>query len=196
LKVPDNLLGKTVRCPSCKTTFVAQAAEEVPIALIDDEPRAPVTGSGAGPAQTAPRRRARASEVALSAVKGPAISLLVTGVLAILFGFLGGLYLLALPSALQQINPQLQQMNPQLGAPPPANVFVGYAIGNMVGGLIWGGLVIAGAICMLRLRLYPLAMTGTIVGMVPCSSCCLLGLPMGIWALVVLNRPEVKDAFT
>jgi hypothetical protein len=196
LKVPENLLGKTVRCPSCKTTFVAQAREEDAIAMIDDEPRGPAPGPGVSGAQTAPRRRAQASNAAASAVKGPAISLLVTGVLAILCGFLGGVYFLALPSALQQMNPQLQQMNPQLGAPPPASVFVGYAIGSIVGGLIWGSLVIAGAICMLRLRLYAMGMTGAIVGMVPCSSCCVLGLPMGIWALVVLNRPEVKDAFT
>jgi hypothetical protein len=33
--------------------------------------------------------------------------------------------------------------------------------------------------------------------MIPCiSPCCLLGLPIGIWALVVLLKPEVKAAFT
>ena len=32
--------------------------------------------------------------------------------------------------------------------------------------------------------------------MVPCiSPCCLVGLPIGIWALVVLNKPEVKGSF-
>jgi hypothetical protein len=31
---------------------------------------------------------------------------------------------------------------------------------------------------------------------VPCiSPCCLVGLPIGIWALVVLNKPEVKSSF-
>ena len=35
----------------------------------------------------------------------------------------------------------------------------------------------------------------TIVSMLPCSCCWTLGLPFGIWALVVLNQPEVKDAF-
>jgi hypothetical protein len=28
------------------------------------------------------------------------------------------------------------------------------------------------------------------------SPCCLLGLPIGIWAAVVLNKAEVKSAFT
>lgn len=38
LRVPDNLLGKTVRCPTCKTMFTAQAEEEVKLELIDEEP--------------------------------------------------------------------------------------------------------------------------------------------------------------
>lgn len=39
-------------------------------------------------------------------------------------------------------------------------------------------------------------MAVSILSMVPCvSPCCLLGLPVGIWALVVLNTPEVKQAF-
>jgi predicted Zn finger-like uncharacterized protein len=193
LKVPENLLGKTVRCPSCKTTFVAQASEEEPIAMIDEEPQAPARGPGPSGSQTAPRRRVRTSEAAASALKGPAISLLVFGVIAILLGFLGGaLYALVIPN-MPQVN------NPQFGggqAPPPAAFFVGYGVANMAGGLIWGGMVIAGAISMLRLRLYPLAMAGAIVAMFPCSSCCLVGLPLGIWALVILNREEVRAAFT
>jgi predicted Zn finger-like uncharacterized protein len=40
LRVPDNLLGKTVRCPTCKTMFTAQAEEEVKLELIDEEPPA------------------------------------------------------------------------------------------------------------------------------------------------------------
>ena len=31
--------------------------------------------------------------------------------------------------------------------------------------------------------------------MLPCSACCLLGLPMGIWALIVLIDNEVKRLF-
>jgi len=36
----------------------------------------------------------------------------------------------------------------------------------------------------------------SILAMVPCiSPCCLLGIPIGIWALVVLMKPEVQQAF-
>jgi hypothetical protein len=35
-----------------------------------------------------------------------------------------------------------------------------------------------------------------VVAMVPClSPCCILGLPLGIWALIVLMKPEVKSSF-
>ena len=52
------------------------------------------------------------------------------------------------------------------------------------------------AIRMKELRSYGLAMAGAILGMLPyLSPCCLLGLPFGIWALVVLADPAVKAAF-
>ena len=60
------------------------------------------------------------------------------------------------------------------------------------------GLVLLGAIKMLRLQSRALAMTACIVAMIPftVSCCCVLGLPFGIWGLVVLNKPEVKSHFT
>ena len=52
------------------------------------------------------------------------------------------------------------------------------------------------ALQMYRLKHYGLAFAGAIIVMVPCiSPCCCLGLPAGVWALVVLSRPEVKAAF-
>jgi len=41
---------------------------------------------------------------------------------------------------------------------------------------------------MLRLRLYALAMTGSIVAMFPCSGCCLVGLPLG--AVIGTGQPQ------
>ena len=47
-----------------------------------------------------------------------------------------------------------------------------------------------------KLRSRGLAMTAAILAMIPCfSPCCLLGLPFGIWALVVLSKPEVQSQF-
>jgi hypothetical protein len=57
-------------------------------------------------------------------------------------------------------------------------------------------LIFLGARKMQSLQSYGWAMTSAILSMLPClSPCCLIGLPMGIWALVVLISPEVKAAF-
>jgi hypothetical protein len=43
---------------------------------------------------------------------------------------------------------------------------------------------------------WPLAIAASILAMIPCiSPCCIVGIPIGIWCLVVLNKPEVKGAF-
>ena len=46
-------------------------------------------------------------------------------------------------------------------------------------------------------RSYGVAFAGAIISVIPCigSPCCALGIPFGIWALVVLNDPTVKAAF-
>jgi hypothetical protein len=63
-------------------------------------------------------------------------------------------------------------------------------------GLIVGAVIILGALKMKKLQSYNLAMGASIVAMIPCiSPCCLIGLPAGIWALIVLMKPEVKMAF-
>jgi hypothetical protein len=64
-------------------------------------------------------------------------------------------------------------------------------------GLCVGGLIIFGALKMKNLQSYGLAMTASVIAMIPCvSPCCLIGLPAGIWALIVLLKPEVKAAFS
>lgn len=56
--------------------------------------------------------------------------------------------------------------------------------------------VIFGAVSMMRLRNYGVAYTAAVLSVIPCcSGCYFLGIPFGIWALVVLNREDVKAAF-
>jgi len=91
--------------------------------------------------------------------------------------------------------------------PPPPDAdpsyVAGYRIGAqaMIGIIVLGGITnlvtLAGAVMMLQRKMRGLAVTGAILAMLPCLSCCWpLGLGMGIWALVVLNRPEIRSAFT
>jgi hypothetical protein len=64
--------------------------------------------------------------------------------------------------------------------------------------LFLGGLLILfGGIKMRSLQAYGLCMTASIVAMIPCLfPCCIVGLPIGIWAIVVLSKQEVKTLFT
>jgi hypothetical protein len=58
------------------------------------------------------------------------------------------------------------------------------------------GLILYGAMKMKKLERYGWAITASILALVPCvSPCCLVGAPFGIWALVVLSKPEIKSAF-
>ena len=57
--------------------------------------------------------------------------------------------------------------------------------------------VAMGAIAMLRLKGYRAAWTAAIFSMIPfCSPCFVLGIPFGVWAMVVLRNPATKDRFT
>jgi hypothetical protein len=72
----------------------------------------------------------------------------------------------------------------------------GYTSGAVVGVLAL--LVLLGAIRMLLMRSYGLAVFASIVAAIPClspSGCCLLGEIVGIWSLVVLMDPDVREAF-
>jgi hypothetical protein len=55
-----------------------------------------------------------------------------------------------------------------------------------------------GAMKMRNLQGWSLSLAACIVGIVPCcySCCCIFTMIGGIWGLVVLNKPEVKGAFT
>jgi hypothetical protein len=65
--------------------------------------------------------------------------------------------------------------------------------------VVWLGLsvvVLIGGLQMLQLQRYTFCLCTAILAMLPCiSPCCCIGLPAGIWALVILAKPEVRSAF-
>jgi hypothetical protein len=54
-----------------------------------------------------------------------------------------------------------------------------------------------GAVQMYRGQMYGVCMAVAILSCIPCfcSSCWILGIPFGIWALVVMSDPSVKASF-
>ncbi|GLH74949.1 hypothetical protein GETHLI_34510 [Geothrix limicola] len=127
---------------------------------------------------------------ALDQLKGPAIALIVTAAIGIalqLFSLLGHMMGTAFPMAMRGYgdNARMAQL---MGG--------GIGMAMAVVGIAFGVVVLMGALKMKDARSYGFAMTAAILAMVPClSPCCCLGLPFGIWALVILVKPEVKGAF-
>ena len=133
---------------------------------------------------------------AASQLKVPAILILVLAgigaVLSVAGLFIKGAILEAVLNAGIPFDPNIRT---QLEQSRAAGIGVS-EIFQAVLGLGINVLVIVGALKMLRLQSWGLAMTAAILIMLPCSGCCcLLGLPVGIWALVTLNKPEIKGAF-
>jgi len=122
-------------------------------------------------------------------VSGPAIGLLVTGVVGVFFAALaliGSILGMGLAPFIRDEIPEryAEFWEGSVGA---ASAVVGLAV---------AAFIIFAALKMRDLKQWELSLAASIVAMIPCvSPCCILGLPIGIWALVVLLRPEVKEAF-
>ncbi len=126
---------------------------------------------------------------AASKVSGPAIGLIVVASLSL------ALIVLNLIMTLSGANTfQMQNFGGQSAELVKFMQGPGAIIGAVLGFVIYG-LILLGAIKMKKLESYGLAMTASVLALLPCSACCVVGLPFGIWALVVLNKPEVKAAF-
>jgi predicted Zn finger-like uncharacterized protein len=201
LRVPDDLLGQQVKCPKCQETFTAAlepAAE--PEGIVADLPtptrrrpsRRPEADDEEYPqyegddldADRPIRRRGRSlrrSEDAEAAVAAPAICLMV----------LGGLDIVIMVENLMMTVVAMGANGAGNNVPHMAGQVTGAIVG-----LIFAVVILMGGIRMKQLQSYQLAMTAAILALLPCGNCCIIGLPLGIWALVVLYRPGIKDAFS
>ena len=117
-------------------------------------------------------------------VSAPAIGLLVTGGIGIAWTLMWmamigifGVAILADPDAREAL--------------PGVAIWEGFGVIS----LALSALVTYAGWQMRQLRGWGLSMAGAIVAMLPCSGCCLLGLPIGIWAIIVLLDNEIKQAF-
>lgn len=131
-------------------------------------------------------------QMAMAQVSAPGTGLIVTGGLGIAVQvMLIALNLLGIGVA--AVDPQQQ------AAADPVATMVGGTISIAFGllAIAIGGLIIWGALKMKALENYGLAMTISVLAAVPClSPCCLFGLPIGIWSIVVLMNDNVKRSFT
>ncbi|MCZ6597206.1 MAG: hypothetical protein O7B99_06195, partial [Planctomycetota bacterium] len=129
-----------------------------------------------------PEKENRMSAEAQAKINGPAIGLIISGVL----GLLGALISLVM---------HLVGSGTDMYEGMPAWIG-GLGIVFDLLGLGLAGFVVYGGLQMRKLQGWGIGMTTAIVAMIPCQCGCLIGLPIGIWALIVLNKAEVKQAFT
>jgi len=130
-----------------------------------------------------------------SKLNGPGIALMVTAAI----GFLFQLKSILVPVDTEQLIDIIESMNLDVDPDQISRIVEGMGAGNMlfVGlGLILTALVFYGGMKMRKMENWGLALAASIIALFPCTSpCCCLGLPLGIWALVVLLDSSVKDAF-
>jgi predicted Zn finger-like uncharacterized protein len=217
LRVPDELVGQRVKCPTCGTNFTANVSAGPPISAEDEAGHQPAHPHEAYQGEERPRqrvsdefedqaydesgapRRSERKQRALNSLKAPAILLIVTGVLGILVNiFQIGFVALAKPAPPPPVVANGVKPNPmddllreiQKNQAGPLPIVLGVVF------LVISSIVVLGGIAMLRGRGYGLSTAGTILAMVNLGNCCcILGLPFGIWSLVVLLNEDVKNAF-
>jgi hypothetical protein len=176
LQLPEQYLGQTVQCAQCQASFLATAVSAVrrsERAAWDDEINRPHREEGYPSAAWSAR----------AAVTGPAIGLMIASIL----GLVGALLFVAVGVFLVVMT---------FIEPPRRDEWIQIVIplmimfwGPGIFGLIWSFVVLIGSLKMKNLSSRGWAMTAT------CLSLVTLALPLGIWALIVLNKPDVKEAF-
>ena len=135
-----------------------------------------------------PQPMAANPAAAQAMVNGPAIFMMVLAIinlilvpLSILYQFTQG------QDAYNDLPPELRDFLLQFSG-------VASVVSNVLS-FIANILILIGALKMRKCQSYGLAMTASILCILCDWGCCCLGIGGGIWAIVVLSKPEVKAAF-
>jgi hypothetical protein len=198
LRLPAELYGQPVECPQCHTRFTAPVPQAAPPPTV--LPAGPSYGPDYAPPYAddpeAVAWRARSS------LKVPAFVLLVLAGLGVLIGIF---QVARAEENVQQFQQELQQMAQDPNAPPQLRDFLQKLSASLnpermrTSGVVFLGqhlLTFFGAVQMLRLRTYWLAVLGCVVALNPINCpCCMLEAPFGLWGLIVLLNAGVRAAF-
>src|SRR5262245_54654835 len=130
--------------------------------------------------------------LARNKVNGPALGIMIISGISIAVRVL--MLVLSLAGVGMMAAAAAQQGN-QADATASAAQMAGGVLGNVIG-IAFNGVTLFGAMKMRDLQSYSLAMTACILSVIPCCSpCVIIGIPFGVWGLVVLNDPMVKGSF-
>lgn len=209
LRVPETLLGQVVQCPLCRLIFTSPrpggmpaVPAPVPGAAPAGQAEAPAAGAGNLPADSAAAPPAPAwpgppqgtmpppwypppgPRTSPTALVPPAVGLMVASILGIAVNGFQVIVCLTRPDLFQQ--PTI------LGPPPPVELLI-------ISGAIFAAinlLIALSGLTMLFRRMYVFCFLGAVLALVNIGNlCCLLTLPFGVWALIVLCLPDVRNSF-
>jgi hypothetical protein len=122
-------------------------------------------------------------------ISGPATGLLITGIIGALLAAVGFIVNIIGMGISPFIVDELPDRYIEFyeGTAGAASSFIGILV---------AAFIIYASLRMKELQQWELSLAASILAMIPCiSPCCIIGLPIGIWCLVVLLRPEVRAAF-
>jgi hypothetical protein len=131
-------------------------------------------------------------DMAKSKLQGPAIGMIVAAALGVAMWIF---YLVVNVST----GPDAAALPPAQNEAERMGQVAGFWMGSVgfpIVGTLFMLVILLGAWKMMRAESYGMAMTASILSLLPCTACCVLGLPFGIWGLVVLNDSDVKACFS
>lgn len=148
----------------------------------------------------------REVEYARQVARLPATFLIVVGVIGAVLSTMGWINLPNVPAKMDELREQFDA-DPNIAAEQKDTIRKvltalkeaaedGTAQTSYIIGIVGSLIVVAGGVKFLNLSGYLLPVTGSVLAMLPCTAncCCMLGLPVGIWSLVVINRQVVRNA--
>jgi len=157
---------------------------------MNDEKQAPPSPPKQAPPPTTPTVPTPTSAPdASNQVSGPAIGLLITGIIGGIFS-LASFFSISIGTGLSTLWWE--------GFPDRyEELWEGaFGIGGSLVAVAVAAFIIYAALKMRELSQYGMALAASVLAMIPCMSpCCIIGLPIGIWSLIVLSKPEIKAAF-
>ena len=129
-------------------------------------------------------------ESALAQIWWPATSLLIFAILALVLQLVGFAVNLTFNQVafVQPGNPLFLQTQATT---------IGFMVLSLIFSVGSWALIVFGAIKMRRLESYGFSIAACVLPMVPCvsSCCCMIGVPLGSWALMALSKPGVRQMF-
>jgi hypothetical protein len=197
--VPEHLLGQTVKCPHCKERLMCERpGVDAPArdgAYHDHTPIRPPKPEDDWDERREDRRsrgddrddddddwtrrRRRSKRKAREMCLAPGIVFIVIAVLDIV------LMGLAVLGGLDEIRSGEKDENTVPG--------IVFSIASILAAVV----ILLGGIQMIRLQTWGLVLAASILCLIPCiSPCVIVGIPCGVWGLVVLFNGKVRDSFT